>query len=569
MLLLNYHMKSTELDDDSFYRFFVPLNSKKIKIFILIIGMVVFFNMLFNNFAADDSTFILNNTLIRSGNIFSAFGPNIFNSLGQYRPFTVIYYMVLFHIFTNTPFFYHLIQLCLHISCSILLFLFLQRFFNLGISFFMGLLFLVHPINVESVAYISQTDSPLSLLLGLIALLLATKKKLSSPIFFCILLCCLASIFIKETGILILFLLPLYRFLFTNKDRYKLMGISVLVALIYFTTRFYIGQVSFALRETIPIATLPLNMRVLSIPLIIFSYIKTFLYPSILSFDQQWIITKVSFYYFTLPLIADCTFFIIILTYGIFLFFKKNKMAKLYFFFCFWFITSISLYLQLVPLDNTVADRWFYFPIIGLIGIIGIVIQEELSVLPHYRIFAIYLSCFIIFLLCVRTIARNANWYDDQTLYIHDIKYANSYSLDNDIGSMYIVEGNYRLAIAPLTASVNLFPIDINLFNLGQAYIYQGNKKKALFYFSQIKNHYTGSIPISTIIPLLLKDNDPKDSIFFIKMALLTKPHDNKIRKYLIQAKCMQKLNKQIKITKSGEVVNRKTCLMVKSSMII
>jgi hypothetical protein len=517
-------MKDNVSDDDSFYRFFVPLSLRKIIIFILLIGIVVYFNMLFNNFAADDS--LLNDPLFRSFNIFTAFGPNLFNSLGQYRPFTVIYYMALFHFFNNSPFIYHLIQLCLHILCSIIFFLFLQKFFRLGVSFIMSLLFLVHPINVESVAYVSQTDSPSSLLFGLIALLIASKKKLSYLDLFGIFLCCLISIFIKETGVLILFFLPLYQFFFAYKDRYKVVGVSIITAVIYFISRVTIGHVGIAVRDTIPIAALPLHTRIFSIPLIIFSYIKTFFYPSVLVFDQQWIILHANFTDFILPLIIDILFFIIILAYGIYLFCKKNKMVKLYIFFCVWFITSLSLYLQIIPLDNTVAERWFYFPIIGLIGIIGVVIQEQLRFILRFRVLALYVSCIIIILLCIRTIARNANWYNDQTLYLHDVNYAKSFSLDNDLGSMYLQEGDYRLATLYLTDSVTLFPIDVNLFNLGQSYIYQGKRKKALFYFSQIKSHYTESIPIPTLISLLLKDNDPKDAE---AMALLQKPRDEKM----------------------------------------
>ena len=55
------HEKSEEY---SFYNLFVPLTTKKAVIIFIIIGVVVFFNSLFNPFQGDDYAQIVNNPFV-------------------------------------------------------------------------------------------------------------------------------------------------------------------------------------------------------------------------------------------------------------------------------------------------------------------------------------------------------------------------------------------------------------------------------------------------------------------------------------------------------------------------
>jgi len=100
-------------------------------------------------------------------------------------------------------------------------------------------------------------------------------------------------------------------------------------------------------------------------------------------------------------------------------FWSKNFLVSLYFFSIFvtgglvWLISynfkkelennflRIIIFLgfifhaQIFPLDVTVADRWFYFPIVGLLGLIGLALQTFLERVTCERKQTVYL--FIVF----------------------------------------------------------------------------------------------------------------------------------------------------------------------------
>ncbi|MBI5122715.1 hypothetical protein HZA75_02535 [Candidatus Roizmanbacteria bacterium] len=210
-----------------------PLTTFKAINIIIFVGLLVFGNVLFNGFVWDDNLFIINNPDVHTLNIAHLFTANKFNAISYYRPVSAVYFAFLYSIFGTNAFFYHFMQIALHIINVILVYILVRNLFQridlksspLKIEFsnliilFLSLVFLVHPINVESVAYIAASQSELLFLFGILALLISIKKSIATKQLILVSILLLLSILTKEVGILFLFMVLLFQFLF-NRQRF-------------------------------------------------------------------------------------------------------------------------------------------------------------------------------------------------------------------------------------------------------------------------------------------------------------------------------------------------------------
>ncbi len=464
--------------DFSFKNPFVPLTKNKAIRIIVSIGLIIFFNSLFNGFVWDDGSYIIFNPDFQSFNLLHLLSKNIFNSSGQYRPIPAIYFGTLFILFHQNPFFYHIMQLSIHIANSVLVFLLCKHFFPKKLSLFLSTLFLIHPIQIESVSFIASSDNTLFVFFGLLASLLSLTRYITLKRFTIISLLLFASLLTKETGILFFFPILFYRFV-VKKDVRKFLFSGLCILLLYGMLRFYIGNVQSPTITYIPIATVPFLTRLINIPVILFYYIKTLFFPLWLSIDQQWVIRSISFSSFYFPLFIDFLFFSTLCIFGMILHKKGKQYFTTFLFFFIWFIIGIGAHLQIIPLDMTVADRWFYFPFIGFIGILGVGIEyvSKQNVQVKKSIIAIGVS--ILLILSLRTIIRNANWFDNRTLYSHDTLINDNHELELNLANVYVNEQNYPEALTHVKKSIEIFPTEFNYSNLGGIYEKMGDTKNA------------------------------------------------------------------------------------------
>jgi tetratricopeptide (TPR) repeat protein len=443
------------------------------------IALIIYFPVFFNGFAWDDFPYIIDNSELHTLNFQAHFGQNKFSSGLFYRPIPSFYFATLFSLFNQNPFFYHFIQLALHIINTHLLFVFFLLFFSRRLALFLAFLFIVHPINVESVAFISSSTSELYFLFGISALLLGVGLHPTYKKIFLIFGLLLLSILTKETGLLFILLVLLYRYLYHLKKIKEFFIIGIGAILLYVLLRIFIGGAVFSSSYfAIPIRELSLQERLTHIPAIVVYYLKTFLFPQDLYIWQIWVFKEVNFQNFVFPLLICIALFLLLvyIAFRLSIHDKKyptdngNKFQK-FLFFSSWFVIGMGLILQVVPLNMTVADRWFYFPIVGLLGIIGVGVQ---IITPLIRVHKkIYLICavIIISLFSTRTFVRVLDWKDNVTLYKHDVKLGveNPILMDQLAVALY-QEGNVDEALLYAKKSVSISPDVRNLSHLGILY---------------------------------------------------------------------------------------------------
>ena len=517
-------------EEYSFYNLFVPLTNKKAIFIIIIVGIIVFFNMLFNGFVLDDLFQIVNNENIKS-NIFYYFT----HEIGPYyRPLMLTTFSIFYKIFGIQPFFFHFWQLTIHILNTILLFIFLSEFFKKKyVALFLSLIFLVHPINTETVNYVSLLQDTYFIFFGLLSLVLIIKKGLHTKILICSSLLLLLSVFSKETGVLFIFIQFAYVYLYHRKFFLRDLLFSFLVLTIYAGAKFVLfgniispNNFLFTINNTV--ITAPFLQRIINIPSIILFYFRTFLFPVNLAIDQFWWEKTITFSQFYLPLIIDLFLLLLFSVLGYTISKQNKKEFRLYIFFAFWLVIGLSFHSQILRLDSTVAEHFFYFPMIGLLGLIGVGIQQT-DFNKNIQSFFMTLGIIILIVFSLRTIARNANWYSPLTLYSHDISISNNADLQYNLGLAYGEVGNYLEAIKYIKESIVSIPSGYLLWqNLGDEYFQSHDYRDAATAFIQaikLKPDFYGAY--IDLVNTLLIDNNPKEAKGIIENEIVKKWPNN------------------------------------------
>jgi hypothetical protein len=479
----------------SLKHYFVPLTTSKAIHFIIIIGIIVFFNSLFNSFLFDDQALILQNLSVHSlsgiPNIFQGTIQSVYTN-DYYRPVVLTFYALLYTFFQENTFYYHLVQLALHISNTILVFIIFKKFLKQSLAFFLSLLFLIHPINESTVVYISNLPDTLFIFFGLLSLLLLQREKNEVRTIIAASVCLLLCLFSKETGIAFLIISYLYLYLFKKNKLFVHTLASIIVILVYIIARVN-AHVPLQKDTLEPIMTLSLTQRLLNIPAIISYYIQTFLYPKDLVLLHSWTVLSVQFNNFFFPLITDSFFFILLLIMSFFVY-RKTKEYKWEFFFFVWFLLGMLLHAQIVPIDFTVSDHFFYFPIIGLLALIGLFIQNIL-INKKIKTILIFLGILLICILSLRTMIRNLDWKNQSTILAHDEKLShNDYEQELLYGVDLINQNRINEGILHIKESITLYPQSFIAWDtLGAAYLKKGDVKKAkkyLNYSISLNNSY-------------------------------------------------------------------------------
>jgi len=516
-----------------------PLTTGKSIVFIILIGFLVYSNGLLNAFVGDDLYQVVDNIFIRSlKNVpFFFTGSTFFNGASQsfngiyYKPILSTFFALIYFIAGPAPFVFHLAQLLVHMANSILLFLLFKQHFKNIQALVLSIVFLVHPINSEAVLYISDTQEVLFLFFGLLTLKILTSFHSKKAIF-------LSGVFVflsllsKESGILFIPVSVIYVFLFRKNQLFKWLAVVIPVIGAYFILR--INAIGIIANSTpvAPIEKLPLLTRLHHVPEIIAFYLKTFLFPINLSFSYHWTYPIITFEHFYLPL-----FVVVLFVSGIiyaFFWVKKQSLMRLnlYAFFVFWFFIGILLHVQILPLDATVADRWFYFPIIGVLGALGVLLEPFRINLSNKWVLMIIAALLIPF--SVRTFLRSFDYRNSLTLISKDIQVSkNDYNLHNGMGDELIKTGNLSEAKEHAEISIKLNPGWNNYNLLGTVYLKLGDYENAKQMYLKALTYSDNYMTYQNLGSLTLLGGNKEDNLAFLKQTLEKFPLDSKLWLYM------------------------------------
>lgn len=452
--------------------------TRKYILLIIGLGFLVYANMLGNTFVWDDKGFIysapFSHPLYTLTEVFIAKGQAV------YRPLFYLYLNFISILSQGNPTIIHILQLGLHLTNAVILFFLFKKFMRESIALCLALLFVVHPINAEAVDYMAAVGNVLVFLLGVIAV-----SHIKKPIYAGFFL--LLALFTNEAGVSWVLITAAYVWLLKKWKTPHVLALLAVPVGIYTFLRVFISQSSFHKFGYVPIARLPLAERLLTLPKVLSYYLTTTFYPAYLSIAQHWTVTTMSWQGVTLPLCIDSVFLLACIAAGIYLYRNHKPSVRPYVFFALWFVFGIAPYLQIVPLDMTVADRWFYIPIVGLLGMIGVLVQT-ITFSRVGKIAGVLLVGVLVITLSARTVVRNFNWADASTLYTHDLQTnPDSFDLHTKLAGELMAVNRFDEAKPHAIRAVELQPDDISsLGNMALLYMHENNKEKAIYYVQKL-----------------------------------------------------------------------------------
>ena len=540
--LLNLNYKMTKLIQNIISKI-QSLSFLRLSLIIFILGFFVYGNTLLNGFVWDDEEQIVNNTLIQNiQNFPTLFNGSTFNTAGTgslsgiyYKPLMPLSFMVNFAIWGKNAFGFHLFQIILHFLNAILLFKLFIKIFEVQkilkskfFAFIVTIFFVVHPGISEAVSYLSSTQEVIFTFFSLLAFLFCIKYlenyKLQNWIFFSIFL--FLGLLGKESAIIIIPIVIFYFFLFARSKIIFPILFTIPSVVLYSFLRFVVAKIPFGTSHVVPIAQASLMERLFTIPFELFSYLRLFFFPKDLFISQHFIIYQITDpHFWGLSIIL-----IIFIIFIAFIWIKLLKKDKLFLFFFAWSCFSFLLLFNLFPLDMTVAERWLYFPSIGIFGMMAIVFTK-IKFKKEFEKIIFYLFLGILVIFAGRTILRNQNWQNGLMLYANDIKLnSNAFDLQNNYGVELFRSGNKNKAKIHFEKSVVLEPKWwTNYSNLGVIFEQQGNEQKAEKLYKQALENNDYYLALENLASLYLRQARYSEAISFCQKYLIVMPYNLKL----------------------------------------
>lgn len=512
------------------------LSTKRIVIVLFLIGFLVYSPSLFNQFIWDDEEQIVKNPLVQNwqnlGLIFRS--STFYGGGGQttgwfFRPVMTLSYLINWNLGHGSPIVFHFFQVLLHLVNTSLFYLLLKKITKANlVSFLVALIFVLHPGITEAVVYVAATQEVLMTFFGLLVFyFLENQKKLWLPCLFLLL-----SLLSKESALILFPLSYLFSYLFVKKNLGKWFLLSSLIFLVYFFWRLAIANIPFGSVNVGPVAEASLAVRLTSLPYAFVSYLRIIFFPKDLFISQHFLVANIFDYRFWANGLILLFFILTTIFY-----FKKTKDFA-FFFFSFWFLGSLTLVLNLIPLDMIVAERWLYFPFLGFLGMLGVVLGRNLKGVMVILLFL------CLPLLGLRTLVRISDWQNGLKLYNHDLRLnPEAFDLLNNTGVEEFRQGNIDRAQNLFQRSINSYPKWWFAYNnLGAVKERKGDKAGAEENYRQSieRGHYY--LAYENLANLLVAQDKNQEAVVLINQALKYFPDNLSLRSSL--AKAYQPLGK-------------------------
>jgi protein O-mannosyl-transferase len=411
--------------------------------------------------------------------------------IGGYTPLTTLSFAIEHHYFGLNPKVYHTNNIILHLICIVLLFFIMKR---LGASIFVTvvvtLLFGIHPMRVESVAWVTERKDMLFTLFYFCAILLYIQFRKTGKywIYLCSLLVFVLSLLSKIQAVSLPLSLVLIDYLSDKKFHIRQLWNKIP----FFTLSLITGLAGiYFLRQEGSLETgtiLPVYQRLFVGSFSLVVYVIKSIIPYEMSAIYPFPAKLSAIHYLSLPLIF-------LLAWGI-IKFRKSRTEVI--FGSLFFLVNVIFVLQVIGAgQGYLADRFTYVGYTGIFFTYAVIAERMIQGKWKNLLFAMG----IIWIIALSVIGHNRVkvWKNSETLFSDVInKYPRVAVAHNNMGRYFRELNQYERAIESYNKAIEIDPESFNTYsNRGKALFDLGRVDEALEDFNrsiELNNQYVEAL---------------------------------------------------------------------------
>jgi tetratricopeptide (TPR) repeat protein len=488
-----------------------------ITLFLIVVILVVFWPVKnFRFLSLDDEDYVTDNPQVLNGLSFKGviWAFTTMHS-SNWHPLTWLSHMLDAELYGLNPRGHHFTNLLFHLANALLLFLVFKRMTGMvWRSGFVALLFALHPLHVESVAWVAERKDVLSTFFWMLTMgaYLYYIHQVSLRRYLLVFLSCALGLLSKPMLVTLPFVLllldywPLGRFQMASSRDIRIShiktwsnsanGMPVLLRLVWEKVPLFVLVIASCLLTVIAqqkggavtsLEALSLEVRMANALISYISYIGKMIWPSLLAIQYPypervllWQITGAGLFLMGVSALVIREF-------------RRRPYLVVGWL---WYLGTLVPVIGLVQVGSqAMADRYTYIPLIGLFVMMVWGIPEYLAGWRYRRVVLPASATLVMVLLMILTRIQLQYWNDSLSLYKHSLDVtANNYLGHIGYGIALSKQGKEDEAIAHFNKALKikirpgqLHPLFTDIhYNLGNALVRQGKYDEAIDHFAKV-----------------------------------------------------------------------------------
>jgi tetratricopeptide (TPR) repeat protein len=458
-------------------------------LFLLITTLAVFWQVRSHEFVNfDDDRYITKNHHVRAGLSVQAISWAFAATYeSNWHPLTWLSHMLDCQVYGIDPEWHHLTSLFFHLAGTLLLFLVLRRMTgDLWPSAFVAALFALHPLHVESVAWVAERKDVLSTFFWMLTLwgYLRYVEHPGMSRYLLVLLFFILGLISKPMLVTLPFVLLLLDYWPLNRIQ---LGQSRPLGLVREKTPFFVlaaGScvITFVVQQSggavSSLNAIPLNPRLANALVSYVGYLGKMLWPHNLAVLYPYQGSLPGWQVAGACLLLASIFFLVI---------YARKQYPYLVVGWLWYVGTLVPVIGLVQVGSqAMADRYTYVPLIGIFIMIAWGVPELVARWRHRKVGLATVGAALLSILMATAWLQVRYWANSITLFEHAIDIAaNSHKSHDNLGNALAGQGKLKEAVNHYLEALRIKPDYMKSHNnLGTVLARQGKLNKAISHFS-------------------------------------------------------------------------------------